>query len=493
MRDLAAKLEREGAAAVVAEDVPEDERDAMTSLNASLAASYEVVAKHSPDAMRLFGALSLFPAGLLGAVLDEITGLVWRPALRLLRRYGLVEKGHVGHAVVLPPLRSYGASHLADAERRRLVARAQGVYAEAAQAVLAHAGKGRDAVAEAVVRGEEANMLAMVRAEGEPARDADGRTAHGRLVVAVGRLLASVLDRPGDAEAVLRVGEARARATGDPRSRAEILKVMGDAAVLRGAHSAGLDRYQQALALCEEHGDVATEAETAAAIGNLIASTGDVSAARAWLRRAWTRHRDSGAPVEVGRMLGLAAIVAAQADPRWALRIGRAACRLARNAQDAFAEQLCWASEAGYWFAAARVACAVLASETALGLSPSVTPRRPHVEALELQRGVLAEAGNRPGSLACLRGILETCRELKDVHMPPHEARWAEVQEEAQRDEELAELLALIEKAPEAVRKAAVAHELSRMSEEDKREFEELKPATMEEIDRWLKDGTIPE
>jgi hypothetical protein len=93
---LRADLEKQPIDTLLVASVPEDERDATTSLVLSLGVSVNYLREREPNAVRLFAMMGLLPGGALMQDLDAIWGDDWRPLMDALVRASLVERTEYG-------------------------------------------------------------------------------------------------------------------------------------------------------------------------------------------------------------------------------------------------------------------------------------------------------------------------------------------------------------------------------------------------------------
>ena len=90
--ELGGLLEQQRIDAMAVADVPEDERDAVTSLVKSLNVSVQQLRERHPEAVRLFAVMGLLPGGAFASDLDEFFGNGWRPLMGVLLDAHLVER-----------------------------------------------------------------------------------------------------------------------------------------------------------------------------------------------------------------------------------------------------------------------------------------------------------------------------------------------------------------------------------------------------------------
>ena len=274
---------------------------------------------------------------------------------------------------------------------------------------------------------------------------------------------------------------------------ANTLKALGDLALRTDDLSGARDRYDAALPLYREIENRLGEANTLKALGDLALRTADLVGARDRYDAALPLYREIEARLGEANTLQSLAQLAIHDDAVWAVRVIRSVREIYVEIENRLGEQACLGYEARFWMAAEKPAHSLWATETALTLGKGTSDLFGEKLTLDTQADAFNGLKNAPGVLACWYRGLEICRQIDDPQTREYEERWRNLRENEDQEEGLKELIRLIENDAEGVRQAAYKHSSEHIGEEEKKAYESLKPATMQEVDEWLKTGKTPE
>lgn len=263
----------------------------------------------SPSARRQLALLGVLPDGISHADLAVMLPDIGLAAAAELRQLALAfDDGE--RLRVLAPIREYvAANHEPDGADLTM---AIGHYAQLAARIGRKVGRADGADAIAMLQAENGNITAMLELAAAQRRTDDLATAI-RGLVEFWKLTGQ--DQPDLAS----IARDVISATGTPQQRADICYAVASLAMERSDPDTVRARYETALALYQQAGDVLGQAKCIRGLGDIALQRSDHEAARVSYERAIDLYRQAGSTVgEVNCIKSLGDIALARSDLRTA-------------------------------------------------------------------------------------------------------------------------------------------------------------------------------
>jgi len=338
-------LQTQRADALVIKSVPENERDALTSLVISLNASFNHIRATSQDSARLFTVMGLLPSGVFSEDLEKIWGDTWRGAMDNLVRASLVERLELPtteHFSTLPFVTTFAEDLLSPYDRKRFAIRISIFFAEMIQNLYQSLVTENATRAKTLFSFEESNFWACLDLR-RPALSRGSSLASRTAVVATYLTPFLVFSgRPHDGIRAAELGRTACRALGDTNGEASVMHGLADLKKHIGDYRGALQDCEASLLLFKKSGYKLGEANALALLGELKYSMKQLRESKNDLELALSLFkREKATHGEAGVLLDLARLKRAIDDVDGAMKDCKSAIELSRTEGDALAEANC--------------------------------------------------------------------------------------------------------------------------------------------------------
>jgi tetratricopeptide (TPR) repeat protein len=296
--------------ALSVQGIPEDERDAVTSLVKSYELSVDNLRSRVPESIRLFGLLGLLPSGVLDQVLDKLWPGDWRPLMADLVSASLIERSVVmgaAHYITFPFIVTFASELLTEDDRKYFEARIILAYAGLGRFLYRNVATPSNSVVAALFAAQELNFWACLEpGRAVPSSDSEihAVTPTGHIATYLPELLKFAL-RIHDGTRAAILGREACQRVGDRMAESHVIKILGDLREIMHDLDAAGSLYEESLQMARDLGNKLGEANTLVTLGRLGLRTDDLSVAKECAESALVIFRQIGEPHGEGNSLEL--------------------------------------------------------------------------------------------------------------------------------------------------------------------------------------------